>query len=438
MLTLLFHFRNNGSGSDIALIMVYRVPASVLTTVLADLHAPSMLLSTPQAFPWRAASLLQGAVSVPASELQGGGQQQQPAAVLYEVCKVRSGGHILYLDDHVQRFVQGMAKVLLGLPATSTSMCAGGTPWQTELLQAVPALVRQQVAQTDRDASVQQNIKFLAWLLNEEGDGVGGGAGGSSGAGVTVQFAAYFIKSYYPPDAWYMQPQPQAPLDANAAAAPPALLFTTGLAFGIHRPDPNVKQMGHAARSIAAARQKAFNLFETWIVQPDMLVPEGSRSNFVLITNDGQALSSLDADILVGVTLSVLKRCSAVVPLVQRKLTLLDVLQCRAMAMTGTSVGVLPIPAVLVYATADERTVVEAYVRQQMRVQQPVATPSAEATADVDAEAAAAAEVQRVMQRITVSSDGSTGTLLLPSASDAALLELRHVYESQAKQKGAL
>ena len=375
--------------------------------------------------------------------------------VLYEVCRVRSGGKVMYLAEHVSRFVVGMQK--LHIAPVGGSGEGDGVPelfWD-DMHSGICGLVDGHVA-LSHDPHVEQNVKFLAWLwsssskvltsppaaIDELAKGASGIRDASKGSDsiMMMQFACYFIKSHYPPPAWY---------DPSAAALSLSRqpLFTTGLLFGVSRPDPNVKQMGHSARSLAAARQQKLGLFETWIVQPDLLMPEGSRSNFLLVNQSGHVASSCNEDILIGVTFSVLRRmlvqkrdiaaviCSgttiaALPSFVQKKLTVLDLVRSRAMVMTGTSVGVLPVTDVVMFANDEECEFLRTSLHLLLEREN---TNSDEASHRLNdrTEDGVHDELERLMKLIAVDSSGR-GVLMLPSSTDPVVAQLRQLYESQA------
>ena len=175
------------------------------------------------------------------------------------------------------------------------------------------------------------NVKIMCWQQDD------------TNVYVVVSF---LIKSTYPPLSWYVDG------------------ITVGLLLNAQRSDPNHKVVHEALRERAALAQSSLGAFEVLLVSPLMIsvsasidlitvrgvtfpkkslkAPEGSRSNYLLVDSSGEVVSSLHSDILVGVTMSVVDECLER-RVTYRPLFLEDVLMAQAIAMLGTSVGVLPI-----------------------------------------------------------------------------------------------
>lgn len=143
-------------------------------------------------------------------------------------------------------------------------------------------------------------------------------------------FCAYFVKALYPGEEMYAQGVRLAVLhDAE-------------------RHNPTAKVVQDALRDRAVAEQRRTGCFEVLLAHADGLVPEGSRSNYLLVDGDGAVHMSCDEDVLIGITRRAIEACcrDSGIPLIKRKLYLPDVLGAKAVAMTGTSVGVLPVASI--------------------------------------------------------------------------------------------
>jgi branched-subunit amino acid aminotransferase/4-amino-4-deoxychorismate lyase len=151
-------------------------------------------------------------------------------------------------------------------------------------------------------------------------------------------FCAYFVKAFYPPKSLYEE------------GAYLRLLHNA------HRTDPNAKIIQSTLRERAATLEQKTGCFEVLLCHDDGLVTEGARSNYFLVSAEGEVVMSADDDVLLGITRQAIEACCAEagIPVVKRKLYVADVLAAPAIAMTGTSVGVLPVSRVdeTTYASA--------------------------------------------------------------------------------------
>lgn len=260
---------------------------------------------------------------------------QAPVSVAYEVLRVRplsasmSG---LFANDHWRRLETSLRH--LGFAdATEAERYV-----QRSLADvAFPALID---ANLRVAAAEECNVKVVVFQTPQGG----------------LDAAMYFIASHYPPASWYQPPVAEG--EGTNSFCRLAVLPDS------KRLDPNAKAVTVA---MAAMRQAASSLmkqaatFEVLLCHPaadaqdPLLVPEGSRSNFLLIAADGAVEMSLDDDVLIGVTLTavvkILNRPDAPAPLRRKKLRVEDVFGARAVAMLGTSVGVLPVHEIVGFDT---------------------------------------------------------------------------------------
>lgn len=172
------------------------------------------------------------------------------------------------------------------------------------------------------------NIKFVSW--SESGDSV-------LPESSTAPFVLFFIRSFYPPQEWYSQG------------------VLTGLLYDACRHDPHAKVIQASLRERAVAAQGALGAYEMLLVNPETLeysIPEGSRSNFLLLTQDNQVLCSPLSDILEGITLlSAIEavKTAGLGEVHHRKLSIKDIISARSMVLLGTSCGVLPVRKIMLY-----------------------------------------------------------------------------------------
>lgn len=297
-----------------------------------------------------------------ASELESRGGGNTTSAVksriAYDVLRVRNQ-KCLFFQDHMSRLQRSSQALLLSgdhkLHSQTVAPAGGGdgttvvVEWQRWFAPIVNAVLH--VVENQDDPLAEQNVKIVVWRQqqaqrNHEDDST------------ALCFGAFFIPSFYPPRSWYLPPS-QLQVVANCGASLACL-------YGAARDNPALKIVQATLRQRAADQQKRLGVFESILVHAAsdaFRCPEGSRSNYILMTNDGQVLSSQEEDILMGCTLLALRRhCKAQqIPFEHRVLTLRDICAARSVCMLGTSVGVLPIQCVTVYANeADKQTFLEA------------------------------------------------------------------------------
>ncbi|KPA82293.1 hypothetical protein ABB37_03398 [Leptomonas pyrrhocoris] len=240
--------------------------------------------------------------------------------LVYDVMRSRDG-RILFRQLYAERFAHSLALV------------APDHVFPAELLQ-----VLQDRLQLYIDAPgvyytgvTEQNVKIVSWLLD--------GAAAAS----PIPAILMLPKSSYPPAAMYHDGA------------------KLGFLYDAHRANPNAKVAQTALRNRAEAFQKENGLFEVLLVHSaadGFLVPEGSRSNYLLQRRDGTWWCSAEEDIVVGITLKatyrVLEACG-LGSVHHRKLNLKDVLECKSLYMLGTSPTILPVQSLLLYKSDDTR-----------------------------------------------------------------------------------
>jgi branched-chain amino acid aminotransferase len=277
-------------------------------------------------------------------------------SIVYDVMRSRDG-RILFKQSYAERFAHSLA---LAAPAHSFPK------WLQQMLQArlqnyidAPGVYYSGVT--------EQNVKIVSWLV-----------GDASGASpIPVLFL--LSKSSYPAEAMYRDGA------------------KLGFLYDAHRVNPNAKVAQTALRDRASAYQKQNDIFEVLLVHSaadNYLVPEGSRSNYLLQRRDGTWWCSAEEDILVGITLKTTYRVVEACGLgrVQHgKLNLKDIFECKSLYMLGTSPTIMPVQSVLLYKDDETRRCFEAAVR----------------ALDVDLTNAAYNAVQQ-------SDDGTKAKLLIP------------------------
>lgn len=276
---------------------LHSIPSSVVALMRKDVRRSVAVLcaATPTLLP--VPTIMEG--EVPA-EVVG------TTPLLYEVFRQYDDRLILY-PDHMQRYEKSLSHVY---PTASVDANTNA------VRMAVDALMK---AHAD-EAPIRQNIKIVSWGPSPH------------------ECICYYIQSSYPPDGWYTQG------------------IRMGLLVDADRTNPNDKVVQSDLRQRAGDAQKVLEAYEVLLLNKgdsDPLVPEGSRSNYILVSGKGKdaaVLSSVDEDILIGITLTAVQRvCGKLgIPFHKRKLRLSDVLEADAIAMLGTSVGVLPVRELVV------------------------------------------------------------------------------------------
>jgi branched-chain amino acid aminotransferase len=250
----------------------------------------------------------------------GSGAAAEPR-ILYEVVRVQGGG-VMYAAEHMDR----LRATLLG--------CTDGDTAR----QLADAAHRDVAAVAAAHDHMEHNIKLLCW---RRADAAPAAAGQDTVA--AFDSCAYYVRASYPP----------------------AALYAEGVRFAVlhdaQRDDPHAKAVQRALRERAVALQADAGAYEVLLCHADGLVPEGSRSNYFLVDAAGTVRMSRDEDVLLGVTrMAVLAVCAAAgIPVAKEALRIDDVMGAAAVAMTGTSVGVMPVADIdgTAFASATNPTV---------------------------------------------------------------------------------
>ncbi|KPI90491.1 hypothetical protein ABL78_0421 [Leptomonas seymouri] len=240
--------------------------------------------------------------------------------LVYDVMRSRNR-RILFRRLYAERFTHSLT---LAAPAYS---------FPAELPQVLERRLQQYVDAPGVYFSgvTEQNVKVVSWLLE-------------STAGTSCIPVIFMLpKSSYPSESMYRDGA------------------KLGFLYNAHRTNPNAKVAQTYLRDRANAYAKVSGIFEVLLVRSaagGFLVPEGSRSSYLLQRRDGTWWCSEEEDILVGITLQATYRVIEACGLgsVQHgKLNLKDILECRSLYMLGTSPTIMPVHSVLLYMDADTR-----------------------------------------------------------------------------------
>ncbi|KEG12336.1 protein G6 [Trypanosoma grayi] len=262
-------------------------------------------------------------------------------------------------------------------------------------VEAVAEKIRDYIRSYHRDGG-DVNLKFITWLPPRS----------SMASKIKEQrellcnfsYALYYVKSFFPPEEWYV--------DGTRLS----------LMYNAQRHTPNAKILQTQLRSRAKALQESTNAFEVLMVRDkaeQFLVPEGSRSNYLLLTSDNRLLCSLEKDILIGITLQAVRRAAAAVgipPIEHQQLFVGDLCTAKGLVVLGTSPGVLPVREIQLYHNEESRQ-------------------NFLAALDDYEQRATAKELVATMRKQIVAAGG---VLRLDSAQNSLLTRLREAYEVEA------
>lgn len=311
-----------------------------------------------------------------ACDSAGGSTESRPEKdwkIVYDVMRVRHGS-ILFKKLYAQRFAESMRLTFQGNRLLSSPL--------EEIIEAR----LQQYLGTDGvfPASVtEQNLKIVSWLPPPTAPTPGTSTSTNTAAaaspllGGDIPMLLFLARSAYPSEESYVSG------------------VKMGLLFNARRVNPNAKVAQSELRTRANYCITQNGLFEVLLVHSTAdrcLVPEGSRSNFLLQKGDGSFWCSEEVDILVGVTLKTTYRVVEACGLGQvhhSKLTLLDLVECRSLFMLGTSPTIMPVQSLLLYHDAETQQRFDEAAR----------------TCGID--------FSFIKDRVTISSDGSSATLHL-------------------------
>lgn len=213
---------------------------------------------------------------------------------VYEVVRVIEG-RILYLEDHLERFIQSF-RILSVTPKQN----------ENQIKEQLKLLIQANCILTG-------NIKFFA-LVDTTTDG--------------QDFVFQIISHAYPTGYQYKNGVEATILKASRA-------------------NPNAKVQNESLRCIADKMIKEKNVYEVILISPDGLVTEGSRSNIFMI-KDGIVRTPRPGSVLPGVTRkNVIKACNSLnIKCIEVDITLEELVTMDAVFITGTSPKVLPVKAV--------------------------------------------------------------------------------------------
>lgn len=212
-------------------------------------------------------------------------------------------------------------KFLMWLPAASSSSSSG-----RPAAQSAPPTSTSAAAATREQAS-----------SHTDGDKGVVGRGECTSAPAARMYALYFVRSLFPAEEMYTH------------GAELALMYDA------RRSNPHAKVVQSTLRSRATALQQRLGVYEVLLVhgaEDHYVIPEGSRSNYILVTEQNELLCSSTDDILIGVTLLSIKeaaRHAGLGEVQHRRLHVGDLCACKSFVTLGTSPGTLPVRDIVLY-----------------------------------------------------------------------------------------
>lgn len=271
---------------------------------------------------------------------------REAVKVAYDVVRFR-GGKGLFTRDHMQRLHRSVAALYDVNISTVEGNADVLAQWIKQCTEAVHKVAEQQ-GQDD-----EQNVKIIVWRSSETAD-----------VGTDLVFCAFFIDSFYPPKSWYDVAWTAADVADVCSQSSTSKRPVFACLYDAARENPELKIVQAALRQRAVEQQKRLHAFESLLVHSaddHFLAPEGSRSNYILVKGNGDVVSSMESDILMGITLLATRRHCIThgISFEHRRLTLADVVHARSICMLGTSVGVLPIESLITFSTAAEQQLFE-------------------------------------------------------------------------------
>ncbi|KAG5468694.1 hypothetical protein CUR178_01529 [Leishmania enriettii] len=245
--------------------------------------------------------------------------------IVYDIMRTRSG-HILFKKAYAERFLN------------SLSVAAPAHVFSAELRLLAPTRLQAYVDTPGVYLSgvAEQNLKVLSWVPAAP-------ASADHVQTFPIPVILMLVKSSYPAEVMYRHGA------------------KIGLLFNARRTNPNAKVAQMGLRERANAYLAENHVDEVLLVHDAAdayLVPEGSRSNYLLQKSDGTWWCSAEEDILVGITLKttyrVMEACGHG-SVQHAKLTLKDVLESKSLYILGTSPTIMPVQSVLLYRDAETR-----------------------------------------------------------------------------------
>ncbi|CBZ30346.1 conserved hypothetical protein [Leishmania mexicana MHOM/GT/2001/U1103] len=286
---------------------------------------------------------------------------------VYDVMRSRNG-QILFKNSYAERFMHSLT---LAAPAHALP---------AELQSLVQSRLQAYIESPGvyLDGATEKNVKLLSWIP-------AAAASTKQAETFPIPVIVMLSKSSYPSESMYREGA------------------KLGLLFNAHRTNPNAKVAQMGLRDRANAYLAENGVYEVLLVHDAAdvyLVPEGSRSNYLLQKSDGTWWCSAEEDILVGITLKTMYRVLQACGLgsVQHaKLTLKDILESKSLYILGTSPTIMPVQSVLLYRDTATRRFYEEAVRTlgaTAGTAQQVSDDKAELLLPVNVELAAALRTQ--------------------------------------------
>ncbi|EKF39324.1 hypothetical protein MOQ_000450 [Trypanosoma cruzi marinkellei] len=361
-----------------------RIPATVIETILSDESCKAVWFFSPES---REVISMDELRSLPNPSSNSGADAKERHLV-YGMMRVRNQG-VMFEKDHIQRLYENCV-----LAATSKPLSDENTP--SFPVEGVTKSIREYILSEHKESG-DINLKFVTWLPPFSS---------SSSTEEAWQkflshfsYVVYFVKSFFPPKEWYKEG------------------IRISLMYNARRHTPNAKIIQAPLRSRAKSLQEssgAFEVFFVWDKEEHFLVPEGSRSNYLLVTEDGRVFCSLQKDTLRGITLHTVKRVASTTGLAaieHRPIYLGDLCLAKAIAMLGTSPGVLPVREIQFYYDEESKAnFISALDDYEQYMKEKGDCPP--------------------LPRETILSNG--GRLELDSPNNTMLLQLREAYEAEA------
>ncbi|CCW66543.1 unnamed protein product, partial [Phytomonas sp. Hart1] len=252
--------------------------------------------------------------------------------LVYDLMRASKQG-ILFLREHMARFMESLENMSpYPLPSYTNDFIKSCLQ---EYSTTPNGGLNPNLSDRNSKFQMDQNMKVIMWVKTNINSV--NGASPSEEKPDQMLFIIYFIKSFFPPPEWYVK----------------GIQFA--FLFNARRQNPRFKVIQSQIISRAKQLREASGAFEIMLVDDasnNYLVPEGSRSNYLLITQSGKIRCSDKSDILMGITLLATTRAAkraGLGAIEHCKLTLKDICSTYALVMLGTSPGVLPVREILLY-----------------------------------------------------------------------------------------
>ncbi|CCW60640.1 unnamed protein product [Phytomonas sp. EM1] len=264
--------------------------------------------------------------------------QDEEWKLVYDLMRADKRG-IFFLREHVSRFMESLETVS---PYPLPSYARDFIQSCLQEYATVPnGGHNPNLSQENATFEEDQNLKVVMWL--KPGACSADCACPPGEKPDQLLFIIYFIKSFFPPPEWYVEGTQFA------------------LLFNARRQNPRLKVMQPQLIHRVKQLRERSGAFEVMLVHDEtnnFLVPESSRSNYLLISESGKILCSEKDHILMGVTLIATNRAAVragLSPIEHRNLTLKDVCSSYSLVMLGTSPGVLPVRELLLFYDAESK-----------------------------------------------------------------------------------